>query len=710
MKTINSNSFTRWITRTVCVGAVTLSALSADRPVLDAGYLASLRGGDAAQLRAALTAGAPPNATDAGGNTPLMLAALYGGVDSMQALLDRGADVNATNRAGATALMRAAVAPAKVRLLLEHGANPNARTLTGQTALMLAARPANSHDAVALLLKHGADANAASVFGATALMAAAAGGDAETVRMLLAHGANPNVQANPDEPGFLFGGGRSPLMWAAFRGDTEIIQLLIAAGAEVNAPAVMGTPLAQAAWADRTQAAELLLANGAKTDIPGFMDGYQPLHWAASTDEGGDALVKLLLRHGANPDAEGGEPVDALMGTPQTPLMLARRHGNEDVINALLKAGATLETPDRVKTTAPPDRNLPKRIEADLLRRAISRAILPLHVTSLESKKSFVSHASKQDCTSCHQQHLPMAAMGLARQYGAKVNPADEAALIALVKEGEIKDLEIDWQPLFHPDPVLTKGYELLAYAAQNLPADENTDAWVHHLAAIQGPDGQWYNNLPRPPIQTGDIGATALAIHGLQRYPLPGRQAELRQRVARARQWLWQQTSQNTDSLAYQLLGLAWAGEPADRLQPLAKALLAQQHEDGGWAQLPGLKSDAYATGQAIYALRVAAGWERANPGVGRGIRFLLKTQLADGTWYVRRRAFPFQPTMNSHFPHGRDGWISAAGTSWAVMALSLPDGDQETIATTRAPGKTALVAPGFRQTNRFDFPRPNQ
>jgi hypothetical protein len=29
----------------------------------------------------------------------------------------------------------------------------------------------------------------------------------------------------------------------------------------------------------------------------------------------------------------------------------------------------------------------------------------------------------------------------------------------------------------------------------------------------------------------------------------------------------------------------------------------------------------------------------------------------------------------MNSGFPHGRDSWISAAATSWAVMALSLPD-----------------------------------
>ncbi len=37
--------------------------------------------------------------------------------------------------------------------------------------------------------------------------------------------------------------------------------------------------------------------------------------------------------------------------------------------------------------------------------------------------------------------------------------------------------------------------------------------------------------------------------------------------------------------------------------------------------------------------------------------------------------------PTMNSGFPHGRDSWLSAAATSWAVLALSLPD-HHETVA----------------------------
>jgi len=37
------------------------------------------------------------------------------------------------------------------------------------------------------------------------------------------------------------------------------------------------------------------------------------------------------------------------------------------------------------------------------------------------------------------------------------------------------------------------------------------------------------------------------------------------------------------------------------------AEQLISSRHADGGWAQLDTLASDAYATGQALYALDVA-------------------------------------------------------------------------------------------------------
>jgi len=667
--------FSFWFPICLLACLSSIQAADAKAAALSADYLAVLRSGDVRKLRDALDRGASPGARDAAGNTPLMHAAVYGNVACVRLLLDRGADVNATNDAGATALMRAAFDYEKVRLLLKRGADVNACSAFGNTALILAARPANSHRTVEWLLSHGADARATNQFGATALMAAAAGGDEKSVRLLIEHGADVNTQPTANEAGFIFGGGRSALMWAAYRGDVAILKQLIDAGADVNGVGGLGSPLIQAAWADRTTAARVLIERGARVDQPGPMDGYTPLHWAASTEDRDTALVKLLLDHKADPNRGGGDNVDAFLDVSQTPLMLARRRGETPVLTLLSAIGATNATPDRIPVKAPPARRLPERLDIATTRAAVALAVPLLQQTSIKSKQAFLAHSSQQDCTSCHQQYLPMAAIGFARKQSVPVDRAAEQELVKIVRAGELKDREIDWQPLFHPDAVYTKGYELFAFAAQDLPADETTDAWVHHLAAIQGEDGQWFNNLPRPPIQTGDIGATALAVHALQRYPLPGRKTEFDKKVERAREWLWSVKPQNNEARAYQLLGLAWAGESARKVQPLAKALLAEQRTDGGWSQLPGLKSDAYATGHAVYALRVGGGLKSSQAGVERGLRFLLATQLEDGTWYVRRRAFPFQPTINSGFPHGRDSWISAAATSWAVMALSVPE-----------------------------------
>jgi hypothetical protein len=60
-------------------------------------------------------------------------------------------------------------------------------------------------------------------------------------------------------------------------------------------------------------------------------------------------------------------------------------------------------------------------------------------------------------------------------------------------------------------------------------------------------------------------------------------------------------------------------------------------------------------------------------DPVYQRGITFLLRTQFPDGSWLVRTRSVPVQPYKDSGFPHGPNQWISATGTSWAAMALTL-------------------------------------
>ena len=655
-------------------GLLILPSIHAETAALSPSFFTILRNGDAHAIRDALDHGESANARDAHGSTPLMFAAIYGDTACMKVLLEHGASVNITNADGATPLMRAACDYDKLRLLLDHGADVNPRSAMGNSALMMAARPENSHRAVALLLEHGADAKATNNWGATALMSAAAGGDVQSAEFLIKHGANPNAQPQATPVAFVFNGGRSALMWATYRGDIPMIKTLLAAGADINGEGLFGTPLEQAAWNDCADTCKFLLEHGcANPNQVSHFDTYTALHWAASTEQRDESIVKMLLDHGANPNMGGGESVDAFLNVDQTPLMLARRRGQTTVLAALLKAGATNETPDNIAAPVPPARTLPARLDLETLHAAMARAIPPLQVTSIQSKKAFVEHSSHQDCISCHQQSLPLAAVSVARKQHIAVDTDAEKQLIDMVRQGELKTVEMDLQVLFHPDPAYSKGYLLFGFAAADMPASEFTDAWVHHLAEIQTTDGHWCGNLPRPPLQSGDVGATALAIHALQRYPLPGRKAEFTERLDRARKWLRNAKAETTDAKIYQILGLAWSGESNRRIEPLAKALLAEQRADGGWAQLPTLNSDAYATGQAIYSLVVGAHVPVTDPAIERARHYLLTTQLEDGTWYVHRRTFPFQPTMRSGFPHGRDGWISAAATSWAVLALSL-------------------------------------
>ncbi|HEU4693991.1 MAG TPA: prenyltransferase/squalene oxidase repeat-containing protein, partial [Vicinamibacterales bacterium] len=110
-----------------------------------------------------------------------------------------------------------------------------------------------------------------------------------------------------------------------------------------------------------------------------------------------------------------------------------------------------------------------------------------------------------------------------------------------------------------------------------------------------------------------------------------------------------------------------------ADRalVKEAMSALLAAQEENGGWAQLPGLNADAYATGLALVVLHETEGLTKTHTGFERGVRFLLRTQQGDGSWFVHKRAASFNRYFETGFPHGKHQFSSFTGTAWATMAL---------------------------------------
>ncbi len=115
-------------------------------------------------------------------------------------------------------------------------------------------------DAVRLMIELGFSPNARNEFGETPLHAAAAAGDAETVRLLLEHGAEIDARdANFDG---------TPLGYAAVasgelpttNGDwVATVQLLLNAGADRTAVWVTGRPLSE-------DVAEVLLSHGITSD------------------------------------------------------------------------------------------------------------------------------------------------------------------------------------------------------------------------------------------------------------------------------------------------------------------------------------------------------------------------------------------------------------------------------------------------------------
>lgn len=172
-----------------------------------------------------LAAGADPNRTSRSGSTPLaMAAATYGGLPSMKALLAAKSDPNKGKAAETESPLAAATRTHhidRLKLLLEQGAT------SIQNAFFIA-YAIEDLSAVELLLTKGADVNKENEeYGGNAVNDAVINRNPELVKLLLSHGANPNVI---DKEGF------SALQVAALGDpdDSKIVSLLLDAGADID--------------------------------------------------------------------------------------------------------------------------------------------------------------------------------------------------------------------------------------------------------------------------------------------------------------------------------------------------------------------------------------------------------------------------------------------------------------------------------------------
>ncbi len=573
---------------------------------------------------------------DAGGSTALHHAAAYATPAILKVLLDAGADVKAENRFGQQPLHWAFASREKVSLLLERGAGVNAQAHDGRTALYQAASQHHSTAVLELLLEKGADPNLATTNGRTPLMAAAAGGEAGMIRMLIQKKAKVNLHS---------GTGSVALMDAAASRNAEAVALLLANGADVNARTKRNqTSLAMAATFGSEDIAKMLLDKGAEVNVRDER-GYSPLMYAAYSETMPAGIVRMLLAKGAETNLKGEED--------ETPLTLAGKRGDTEVARLL-------GVPEEIR-----QRGGVAKVKENLQFRTPAAAVTQALAVLEKQSPVFVRKAG---CNSCHNQFLPAAAAAMARDRGIPA-PASIAELSLDLAE-KYPERAIDMTVA----AIGSLGYELFGFAARSRPADEYTDASVHYVKAAQNPQGYWQTTgNSRPPMTSDDFITTAMAANILRVYGPAREKADTARRLASATAWLDAAKPRTTQEHSFRVLGLAWSGGSAAAILRATKGLISTQRPDGGWAQLPTMASDAYATGEALYALHLGGKLPVNDAVYQKGLQYLLRTQAADGSWHVKTRALPFQPYFDSGFPYAKDQWISAAATSWAAMALSL-------------------------------------
>ena len=152
-------------------------------------FFVAIRNDNAGIVNGLLARGFDPNTRDEKGQPGLTIAMQEHALNVARALLARpGIDINALNQAGESALMMAALKGdlSGAQLLLERGAKVNQ---PGWSPLHYAAT-GREPKLVQLLLDRGAEIDAASPNGSTPLMMAAQYGSEDSVKLLLARGAD----------------------------------------------------------------------------------------------------------------------------------------------------------------------------------------------------------------------------------------------------------------------------------------------------------------------------------------------------------------------------------------------------------------------------------------------------------------------------------------------------------------------------------------
>lgn len=276
---------------------------------------------------------------------------------------------------------------------------------------------------------------------------------------------------------------------------------------------------------------------------------------------------------------------------------------------------------------------------------------------------------NKHNCVSCHHAGMVIWSMREAKErgYGVDDGVLDELTRWSLSGDGRTGVPRPKGLPKALNARAVWFG---LALAADPHPDAEMQAALKRLWGTVksdQTDNGAWVAwPETRPPIfGPSDDSMTGLAALALTSAAASGDDAATLA-LDRAVRWLAQtKTDDDPQSIAVRLVLWKKLGRPAEEWTPLAKRIRERQNADGGWSQAKDMASDAWATGQALYAL-AHVGDKADAPAIARGHDFLVKTQRDDGSWPMTSRPIP---------PDGKGSTslipITGAGSAWGVLGL---------------------------------------
>lgn len=273
----------------------------------------------------------------------------------------------------------------------------------------------------------------------------------------------------------------------------------------------------------------------------------------------------------------------------------------------------------------------------------------------------------ERKCASCHHTPELLWPMHEARNHGLSI---DEAALAEVRTASFHAD---NRGRLFAdtgaPEPAKAFSVPGMYLALAELPAapgDAEVKAMLSRIAADlvtwQQPDGSWKNPMTRPPLADTNEMTTLQCLLALSSPWLADDTAAEAIKTSRDRGLAWLAANPITEAPQHDVFRIMLyqrLGRPIEEIKPFVERILSRQRSDGGWGQTAELASDALATGQSLYALRLA-GVDAQSPAIDRGRAYLVNTQEADGSWIMHSRG------GNKNLKP-----IGYVGASWATLGL---------------------------------------